>query len=90
MTITPDLELSVVEALRSDPVQGPFRAALLLLIYELGNREWEVCESIEEITYLVGVRWNELLPRVLEMAHRLEVRRPRETPKARSGLCGRN
>jgi hypothetical protein len=72
MTITPDLECNVVDALRSDPIEGPSRAILLLLIYDLGDRDGQVFEGPEELSRLVTERWDELLSRVLEMAHRLE------------------
>lgn len=72
MTITPDMELNVVEELRSDPIEGPGRAVLLLLCYELADNDRIIRYDENQITQLATQRWPELLARSLEMAHRLE------------------
>jgi hypothetical protein len=72
MEITPDLECNVVEMLRSDPIEGPGSAVLLLLCYDLADENRIVPYDEHQITQMATQRWAELLARSLEMAHRLE------------------
>ena len=73
MKITPELEVNVVEVLKSDPIDGAPRACLLLLMADLADDSGLTPEiSYSEIAELVTNRWDELLARALEMASRLE------------------
>lgn len=77
MKITPQLQLNVVDCLRSDPVDGVSRACLLLLLSDLADEGGMVDDlSYEQLAETYNARLDDLLSRVLELA------RPIEAPAA--------